>query len=805
MAPLKNEAPSANASGARNRKSNRTVNAFKAQHETRYSRDEIEELLGYIAKLSRETRNREVWLKIISGVVNALGEGEALPMLTRFFPDEKPNETETVIRSLKGRPRCGAGTLIRYAEQGGLDASAFNKRHYAAQQAAPKPAFRKRAPETVAPVSPELSAPSTKPVRLGRCSLCESLRRPESVKETELLDVLKDILAEKWIAEIRAVRAGKMPKETLPQCCAFGVYKDRRADENLRTRSGFIVLDYDGKDNARTDFGKLRRRLAELPFVAAVFTSPSGDGLKALVRVPDEMSAAAAFELAANVLAPLGGKLDAQSAARKHFIVSADAGAYVNSAPLAEIPPLAPLAKLPPAALGVIFGNIVERFFFAGKDRYFLQDKDAIKELCKADAMQEFEIACGVEKRVARRALYDVRKCRYVARVEKALTCRRAGLHRFNGESVLVLTSPRFIETQSGGVFPTVRRLVETVFTRNKDASRFLAWLQVARKRFRVAYESNGETVAPVPLLMLLGLKGAGKDLLFQTLIRPCLGDRNHANADTFPQEKPWLGALLGSECILASEMTPDLRDYERARFTATIKQILGGSGYNAERKGADGFAFRGQHFMVLLANIDEGGNCAGSCPEPSEDFTDKFIALSPENPDAVKAAFPSEKTKERADAIRRELPAFLHWLENDFRIPDAWKDERFGLKGYCSPEAEIALHEVSPANNLDGMLRIIARRKPELVDKKLSSTILGEAIHQVFNKEIPCNMIGKWMNKLIARFPALYGGGKKSTLRNFYLLKRALLTADEAEEADVTAEQTEARRDVSPFEGLPF
>lgn len=722
--------------------------------------NDVSELLAHIPPPVKGTNSRDEWLKVIAATCAALdgNEAAALSLLTNWDPPWEKNAYETAIKSLRGNYKCTAGTLVFLASQNGYNASEKARERAArdntpAPKPAPKPAASK--PKKPAERKQKENTLSAR-VILGKCSIVESCRKPESIKETDLLACLRAIKAGKWKNEVAAVRNGTREKSTLPQICAFGVYSARRADENLITKSGFLVLDFDGKDNKKTDFRTLRERLARLPFTLAVFSSPSGNGLKALIRVPDSVNDSEAFTAAASVLAPLGGKLDAGSEARKHFIVSDDSEAFINETPLDEITPLDAWENLPPSALAVLFAETFDRFYFAGKEDYFFKDESGtIKALTGAAAAQEFEFRHGANRKTARAALYAVRRLRYVHRVFPALSCHSAGLHTFDRKPALVLSSPEIIEADEGN-FPTIKTLLETVFSDFEQLARFLAWLQHARRAFLRACESNGASCSPLPLLMLLGTAGAGKDLIFQTIIRPALGDRQHASADTFPQEKQWLGAIIGSECVLASEMQ-DLNTQERSRFKATIKQIIGGSGYNAESKGKDSFTFRGQHFLTLLANIDENGNCARACPEISGDFTDKFVALALDNAAAVKAAFDGSHARENAAAIRRELPAFLYWLDVYFETPQEWKDARFGVAGYCAPAARRALFEVSI--DFDVLAKIdelaAADKTGDFIEKPYTAarlaTILADFYHE---KPLSPRVIGSILRRLARENP---------------------------------------------------
>lgn len=77
-------------------------------------------------------------------------------------------------------------------------------------------------------------------------------------------------------------------KQGLPSICFSGKFKRRKASE-LIEHSGIICLDFDGYDTkkAMTDY---KKTLSKDKFSHAVFVSPSGKGLKVLVKIPREVT-----------------------------------------------------------------------------------------------------------------------------------------------------------------------------------------------------------------------------------------------------------------------------------------------------------------------------------------------------------------------------------------------------------------------------------------------------------------------------------------------------------------------------------
>lgn len=102
-------------------------------------------------------------------------------------------------------------------------------------------------------------------------------------------DALKRISAGKSkqrVEEIRGTidkeKAGKL-KANLPSVCFSGKFGPDRTDEQLLEHSGFIPLDFD----AVSDLRDRQSEIISNEYVYACWISPSGNGLKALVKVSD--------------------------------------------------------------------------------------------------------------------------------------------------------------------------------------------------------------------------------------------------------------------------------------------------------------------------------------------------------------------------------------------------------------------------------------------------------------------------------------------------------------------------------------
>lgn len=73
-------------------------------------------------------------------------------------------------------------------------------------------------------------------------------------------------------------------KKKLPAICFSGIF-NKRTDTSIVQHSGFICLDFDGYPNFKT-LMQDKESLSNNKFVYAVFISPSGNGLKVLIKIP---------------------------------------------------------------------------------------------------------------------------------------------------------------------------------------------------------------------------------------------------------------------------------------------------------------------------------------------------------------------------------------------------------------------------------------------------------------------------------------------------------------------------------------
>ena len=133
-------------------------------------------------------------------------------------------------------------------------------------------------------------------------SIFSSMGEPGKPTNKPLASIINAMQSDKWQDKIENVRACKRAlqqspkdaelkarheasKKKLPCFTASGTFS-RRAAKNLIAHSGLIQLDLDGKDNPDWSVEDMREIVEADPHTRFAAISPSGDGIKALIRIP---------------------------------------------------------------------------------------------------------------------------------------------------------------------------------------------------------------------------------------------------------------------------------------------------------------------------------------------------------------------------------------------------------------------------------------------------------------------------------------------------------------------------------------
>ena len=116
------------------------------------------------------------------------------------------------------------------------------------------------------------------------------LREPKHLEISRVLDAIKQEKLKDIVSTIREEKnksKRNILKKNLPCVLFSGIFQERN-DKAIEEHSGFICLDFDGFEE-ESELFDFRNRMIEDEYSYSVFMSPSGDGLKVIVKIPKEI------------------------------------------------------------------------------------------------------------------------------------------------------------------------------------------------------------------------------------------------------------------------------------------------------------------------------------------------------------------------------------------------------------------------------------------------------------------------------------------------------------------------------------
>ena len=172
-----------------------------------------------------------------------------------------------------------------------------------------------------------------------KCIFLNNVTSPENFKTINVLDALNDIKSEKYKALLDKLppatdkKAYTEAKRNLPAWAFNGEFKGGTKNDHFTESNGLFHIDIDGIDEPE----KVKYAMCyEIPEIFALWLSPSGKGLKGLLRIPDDLihndsDFKKAYTQLDAYLSAYDVKIDrACKDVRRMCFVGSDKGIYIN-------------------------------------------------------------------------------------------------------------------------------------------------------------------------------------------------------------------------------------------------------------------------------------------------------------------------------------------------------------------------------------------------------------------------------------------------------------------------------------------
>ncbi len=294
----------------------------------------------------------------------------------------------------------------------------------------------------------------------------------------------------------------------------------------------------------------------------------------------------------------------------------------------------------------------------------------------------------------------------------------KAGVHWNAGRRVLVSEDPVLIEPVKG-LWPVLEKFFEGLLVGREpadDAGKFIeidqrphffAWLQHVVQCFR-----DGRTDTGLALCMA-GEPNSGKTFL-ALIIRWILGGRVARPYDAMIGKDHFNRDIVEAVLQLVDDDNQaDTRLEARLKFAGELKKIVANSEVRLRSMHKDGFTVEVLRRLVVLVNLQLSRLMV--LPPLDGDVNDKILllkgysrpppaeAITTETPAELAcwpAPMPTRTAKEKEEyraAVRAELPAFLFWLLQEFKMPSQVSGGRFVVRHWHHPALVSALQDLSP------------------------------------------------------------------------------------------------------------
>lgn len=289
------------------------------------------------------------------------------------------------------------------------------------------------------------------------------------------------------------------------------------------------------------------------------------------------------------------------------------------------------------------------------------------------------------------------------------------GVHLVCGQKILVTSSPVPVEPKPGP-FPVFQEFLFNLFYDEhlNQSDYFNGWLLTAHDALCHRQRRPGQALA------LAGPKNCGKSLL-QNLITHILGGRSAKPYRYMAALTAFNGELFNAEHLMIEDEagSSDLR--VRREFGSRIKDLTVNSVQSCHAKNRQAISL--EPFWRLTISLNDEDENLMVLPPIDESLSDKLILLKAR---AHEMPMETESFDGRAKfyaKLSEEIPCYLHWLKNSWKIPDDLRCQRFGIKSWMHPDLLDSIDAMSPEIRLLNLIDDTIFKDPDVFNGHIEVT----------------------------------------------------------------------------------
>jgi hypothetical protein len=306
----------------------------------------------------------------------------------------------------------------------------------------------------------------------------------------------------------------------------------------------------------------------------------------------------------------------------------------------------------------------------------------------------------GIDDVQAERVLRYVMEHRIVDLQLSALSGYPIGLHKLHdGRRVLVRSQAQKIIPVQGD-WSLIQQIINVKFNLSSlghvDQTPWLyGWLKHAVETFYFCLPGD---FPPGQALALVGTPGSGKSFLQNHIINPPLGNRAADPEPYLAGKTDFNSELFSAEHLKMEDPESDGTYKSRLRLGQGIKKLVANEIQRCHPKNRP--AIMVKPFFRLTISINDSRESLAVLPALDPTVRGKLIVLKVADDMGPIPAQISER-KSFCDDIESQMPAFVHFLLNEFQIPDALRCPRFAIREFIHPSVASQLFGRSPQAEL--------------------------------------------------------------------------------------------------------
>lgn len=340
----------------------------------------------------------------------------------------------------------------------------------------------------------------------------------------------------------------------------------------------------------------------------------------------------------------------------------------------------------------------IDAYYDSSRKHYLVEDADGNWMMVDKQAILHRLAFVGVRPKPARgewvspgdEQIIVIQQKRNVA-YAGPLAGHKKGIHWINGNKILVTHSPKLVIPKPGD-WNTLQALIDNQLDPVQRAY-WHSWLKLSLTQLMECIEFGRVTYGQA--MILAGPRGCGKSLL-QLVITEVLGGRSGSPFAFMVKETPFNRELFGYEHQKIEDEQPHKDIKSRVRFGDALKQLCATVTHPCFGKNKDGLTLT--PFWRPSLSVNDEPDHLEVLPPMEDSLADKIILLKCAwAPMPMPAGTGEEKAAFWAQLVS-ELPAYIHWLVNEFTVPVEIQDPtRYGVKAYLNPAILVQLADLQP------------------------------------------------------------------------------------------------------------